>query len=415
MGISLKEPPQLKIKYIIGFEELYHARRYKIFHGGRGAAKSWEFARALIGKAYSHPTGLLILCARQFQNSISDSVHRLLAIQIEKMGLSAFFEITKNSIKCKLNDSEFIFKGIQRSIGEIKSTEGIDILWVEEADAVSEADWVILVNTIRKKGSEIWVSFNPNDINDPTYQRFVVNPQPNSFVAQVNYPDNPYFADTELQAEMEYCKATDFEAYQHIWEGNPKTIGDAVIFRKKIRSYNFDTPEDARFFHGADWGFSEDPTALVRLYIQDNVLFIDQEQFGHHVDLDDTPALFDNIKTSRAWPIKADCSRPETISYMAKARDGKPGFKISGAKKWAGSVEDGIAHLRSFKYIVIHPRCKHMLDEARLYQYKVDRKTGDILPIIVDKHNHGWDAVRYALDGYITNKGNMKKVKLGGL
>lgn len=383
-----------------------------MLHGGRGAAKSWEIARALVGKA--HHNKIRVLCAREFQNSIADSVHALLSIQIEMMGLSQFFDITKTSIKSLLTGAEFIFKGIQRSISEIKSTEGIDICWVEEAQSVSENSWVVLVNTIRKKGSEIWVSFNPDDIIDPTYQRFVVNPPPNTWVQQVNYYDNPYFEETELQAEMEHCKSIDYEAYEHIWLGKPKTIGDAVIFRGKYRVESFDTPEGVRFYHGVDWGFSQDPTVLVRSYVTENgrskTLWIDQEQFGHGVDINDTPALFDAIPTSRAWPIKADCSRPETISAMSIE-----GYNISGAKKWAGSVEDGIAYLRGFDAIIIHERCPHIADEFRLYQYKVDKKTNEILPIIVDKHNHGIDALRYGHDGLITNKGEMHKIKIGGL
>lgn len=404
--------PQKTIEYIPAFEGLYLPYRYKVPYGGRGAAKSWEIARALVGEAHHYK--LPILCAREFQNSIADSVHTLLVYQIEQMGLMPFFEITKTEIRSKVTGSAFIFKGLQRSIMEIKSTEGIMRCWVEEAQGVSNEIWDTLIPTIRAPGSQIIISFNPDDESDPTYQRFVENPPPNSWVQKVNYWDNPYFAGTELQSEMEYCKANDYEAYLHIWEGNPKTIGDAVIFRNKYRVESFETPADARFYHGVDWGFSQDPTVMTRCFEQviegRKQLFIDEESFGYGVDISDTPALFDKIPTARQWPIKADCARPETISAMSQA-----GFNISGAKKWSGSVEDGISHLRGYDQIIIHPRCKHIADEARLYQYKVDRQTGDILPIIVDKHNHGWDAVRYSLDGVIRNRGDMQKIKLGGL
>jgi len=165
----------------------------------------------------------------------------------------------------------------------------------------------------------------------------------------------------------------------------------------------FEAPANARFFHGADWGFSADPTTLVRCFELDGSLWIDHEAYGLHVDIDDLPKLFDTIDTARKWPIKADSARPETISYMAKQ-----GYRISGAKKWAGSVEDGIAHLRGFKKIYIHPRCKHTLEEFKLYSYKIDQNTGDVLPVIVDKHNHIVDAIRYSLDGYIRNRGEMQ-------
>jgi phage terminase large subunit len=151
---------------------------------------------------------------------------------------------------------------------------------------------------------------------------------------------------------------------------------------------------------GADWGFANDPTALVRSWMHDERLFIDFEAFGYKTEIDETPALFDRVPGARIWPIKGDPARPETISYMRRQ-----GFNITGAEKWEGCVEDGITHLKGFRQIVIHERCKHMQDERRLYRYKVDPKTQEVLPLIVDKHNHGWDSVRYSLDGYIQRRG----------
>jgi phage terminase large subunit len=189
--------------------------------------------------------------------------------------------------------------------------------------------------------------------------------------------------------------------YDHVWEGEYITISDAIIFRNRVEVKKFDTPKDARFFHGADWGFSKDPTVLVRCFIQDDCLYVDQEAVGHGVELDDTPALFDTIPTARKWPIKADSARPETISHVRRK-----GFPLLGpADKWSGSVEDGIACLKSFKRIFIHERCRTAQEEFRKYSYKVDKRTGDILPIVVDKFNHVVDALRYSLDGYIKGRG----------
>lgn len=199
---------------------------------------------------------------------------------------------------------------------------------------------------------------------------------------------------------MEYCRRTDPEAWDHIWNGNPKVISDAQVFRGKYLIEPFETPPDARFFHGADWGFAKDPTVLVRAFAKDNRLYVDAEAYGIGVELDETPQLFDSMETARKWDIKADSSRPETISHIAKK-----GFKIKAAKKWSGSVADGLAALKSFEKIIVHPRCKHTADEMRLYSYKVDRVTGDILPVLVDAHNHCIDALRYAFDGYIRGKG----------
>lgn len=387
---------------------LFKPYRYKVLYGGRGGAKSWSIARALVLLAASKK--LRILCVREFQNSIGDSVHRLLVDQINELGLQACFEVTLTSIR-STSGSEFIFKGLRKSIAEIKSTEGIDICWVEEAQSVSAHSWEILIPTIRKEGSEIWISFNPLEEKDPTYQNFVINPPPGSFVQRINWQNNPWFPET-LNLERLHMQSLDPEAYDHIWGGHCRTITDAVIFGRRTFVETFDTPtEGVRFFYGADWGFANDPNALVRSYIQDETLFIDHEAFGYKVELDDIPALwaggltsdgrkFDGIPGVRDWPIHADSSRPETISYMRRR-----GFNVSPAEKWEGCVEDGITHLKGFKRIVIHPRCKHMDEERRLYRYKVDPRTGDVLPLIVDKFNHGWDSVRYGLDGYIMRRG----------
>lgn len=378
------------------FQSLFRPARYKVFYGGRGGAKSWSIARALVILGVRQP--LRILCAREFQSSIADSVHRLLTDQIFELGLARYYTITQNSITSNVG-SQFLFKGLQKSIQEIKSTEGIDICWVEEAQSVSAYSWEILIPTIRKEGSEIWISFNPYEETDPTYVRFVVDPPPDAIVRRVGWRDNPWFPKV-LDIERRYMQALDIEAYEHVWGGNPRAITEAVIFGRRTSVETFETPLDARFYFGADWGFSSDPTALVRSFIRDDCLFIDYEAFGHGVEIDETPQLFDSIPGARLWPIKADSSRPETISYMARK-----GFRIAGAEKWEGSVEDGIAHLKGFQRIVIHERCKHMREERRLYRYKIDPKTQDVLPVIVDKFNHGWDAVRYSLDGYIQHRG----------
>lgn len=389
---KIEFPPKLK--------PLFKPKRYKVFHGGRGGAKSWGIAKALILMAYSQK--IRILCAREVQNSIKDSVHKLLTDQINILGLSAWFDVTREAIKSKTTGSEFIFKGLRLNINDIKSTEGVDICWVEEAQTVSQESWDVLIPTIRKEGSEIWISFNPRDERDPTYQRFVLNPPDNSVVVQINYPDNPFLPDT-LRQEMEYCKRVDFEAYQHIWLGKPRAISNAVIFSGKCIVEAFDDElwrKAERLLFGADFGFAQDPSTLIRGFIFENRLYIEYEAYGVGVELDEMPSFYNQVPQSSSWPIKADCSRPETISYIRRK-----GFMIDGAEKWQGSVEDGIEHLRSFEKIVIHERCKRTIDESYLYKYKVDRITNEVLPIIVDKHNHCWDAIRYSLDGYIQRRG----------
>ena len=371
------------------FKPLYKPFRYKIFYGGRGGGKSYNFANALIMRAYSEP--IRVLCTREFQSSIQDSVYRLLVDRIFALELDKWFKITQSSIVSSAG-AQFIFKGLQRSVQEIKSTEGISVAWVEEGQVISEDSWEILIPTIREQNSEIWISFNPQQEKDPTYQRFVVNTPPDSALVKVNWAENPHFPEV-LDKERRYMLKVDPDAYQHVWEGFCRQVTDAVIFRGHYEVRTFDNPpEGTRLYYGADWGFSQDPTALVRCWIKDDTLYIDQEVYGIGMELDDTPGRFEEVPGSKLWPIKADCARPETISHVKRR-----GFNISGAKKWAGSIEDGITVLKGFKKIVVHERCKHTAEECRLYSYKVDKKTNEILPIIVDKHNNCWDAVRYAL------------------
>lgn len=226
--------------------------RYKVAYGGRGAAKSYAFADSCIVKALQKP--IRILCARQLQTSIKDSVHKLLCDRITALGLLPYFYITKDSIKCT-NSSEFIFKGIQNNITEIKSMEGISICWVEEAQAVNNDSWEVLIPTIRKENSEIWVSFNPDRDEDSTYQRFVVNPPRDCKTVLINYTDNPWFPEV-LRREMEYCKEVDYGKYEHVWLGKTVINTEAQVYHDKFEMKDFETPENAEFYFGADWGFA---------------------------------------------------------------------------------------------------------------------------------------------------------------
>ncbi len=378
----------------------FRPKRYKVLFGGRGAAKSWSVARALLMLAPKKK--MRILCARETQISITESVHRLLKDQIELLGLGKIYEVQKAAIRC-LNGSEFIFAGIRTDPAKIKSTEGVDICWVEEAEKVSEESWAILIPTIRKAGSEIWITFNPNEETDPTSKRFLLNPPPEAKVHRVSWEDNLWFPET-LEKEKNYLYRVDPEAAAHVWGGQFRKGSQAQIFRGKYVVEEFEAEEKARDgrlhpktdwsgpYFGADWGFSSDPTTLVKLWIFQGKLYVEQEAYGIGVELNQIPQLFDSIPGSRQHVVRADNSRPETIFHVAQL-----GFNIVAAEKWPGSVEDGIGWLRHFESIVIHPRCKHTEEEARLYRYKTDPVTGDVLPIVIDKHNHCWDAIRYAM------------------
>mgnify|MGYP001758463048 CR=1 FL=1 len=379
---------------------LFRPSRYKILHGGRGSGKSVGVARALLIQAAQQPHR--VLCAREFQVSIRDSVHKLLSEEIEAMGLSGFYDIQQTVIR-GMNGSEFIFKGLRHNITEVKGMQGITRCWVEEAQAVSDESWEILGPTIRGDGSEIWVTMNPYLETDPTYRRFVASSRPDAVVIRLNWSDNPWFP-AELEAERRHLLGIDPQAYAHVWDGACLQLSEAAVFGRRVSVEAFDTPEDVdRFFFGADWGFSQDPTALIRCFIRDDCLYIDHEAFGIGVEIDHlAEKVFDKVPGSRDWPIKADSARPETISYMRRQ-----GFAIDAAEKWPGSVEDGVEHLKGFRRIIVHPRCRRIAEEFRLYSYAVDKQTGDILPKLVDRFNHGIDAVRYSLDQYIMRRGGM--------
>ena len=346
------------------------------------------------------------MCTREFQNSIAESVHQLLVEIIDEYKLNQFYHVTDKKIVGK-NGTEFIFKGLRHNINSIKSMQGITDVWIEEAHTISKKSWDILIPTVREEGSEFWVSFNPDDYEDPTYTMFIDkegNPlkRKDAIILKVNWKDNPWFPKI-LEDEKNYLFEVDADLAMHVWEGQCRSNSDAQIFKNKWTVENFEVnPNWAGPYLGADWGFSVDPTVMIECYIdtETQTLYIRREAHGYHVELEDIPALFDQIPTARHVVSRGDNSRPETVSYVARK-----GFPIESCMKWSGCVEDGIEFLRTFRKIVIHTDCPEMKKEARYYSYKVDRLTDKVTTIIVDANNHCWDAVRYALQDLITAEG----------
>lgn len=382
------------------FKPLLADARYKGAHGGRGSGKSHFFAGALIERCLVKP-GTRAVCIREVQKSLKESVKRLLEDKIQALGVGPHFSVKESQIDAP-GGGVIVFQGMQDHTAEsIKSLEGFDVAYVEEAQSLSQRSLRLLRPTIRKPGSELWFAWNPESASDPVDAFLRGEGKPSdAAVVEANWRDNPWLTD-ELRMERETDERAGSDDYEHVWEGGYLSISEALIFAKRVSVEPFnEPPPGTRLFYGADWGFAADPTALIRCWIADKVLYIDYEAFGTGVEIDETPALFDSVPGSRKWPIKADCARPETISYMARH-----GFNIKGAEKWQGSIEDGIAHLKGFRQIKVHPRCTNIAREFRLYSYKVDKRSGDVLPIIVDKFNHGIDALRYSLDGYIRHSG----------
>lgn len=365
--------------------------RYRAVHGGRGSSKSHSLAGALVLKAAKEP--LRIGCYREIQKSIRDSVKRLLDDKISALGLKEFYESTDTEIR-GANGSLLIFGGLRTNPDAVKSTEGLDIAAVFEANKVSQRSWDLLIPTVRKEGSEIWAEWNPTLETDPVDQMFrgPDGAPPGSIVRERNWQDNPFFPEVLLQ-ELEWDRRRDPEKYQHIWAGGYLRNSEARVF-KNWRIEEFERPAGTTHRFGADWGFSVDPSVLVRCSVDGRILYIDYEAYAIGTEIINLPDLFMSIPEAEKWPITADSARPETISHMKK--HGFP--KINAAIKGPGSIEDGIEWLKSFD-IVVHPRCQHTIDELTLYSFKLDPLTGAVLPILDDKNNHVIDALRYACEG----------------
>lgn len=374
-------------------EPLLEPSRYKGAYGGRGSGKSNFFAELLV-EEHTINQDQKSVCIREIQKSIRMSAKLLIENKIESLGVGRYFEVQESVIKSRNGSGLMIFQGMQSHTADsIKSLEGFDRAWVEEAQSISQRSLDLLRPTIRKPESEIWFSWNPQYETDPVDVLLRgKNPPDNAIVINVNYSDNPWFPDV-LREEMEYDRRRDLDKHLHIWEGNYQTFGEALVFRNWSVE-EFDTPSDAVLRLGADWGFAIDPTVLIRCFIIGRRLYIDYEAYRIGCEITDTPALFDTVPDARRWPITADSARPETISHMKK--NGYP--RIQSAAKGAGSVEDGIEWLKSFD-LIVHPRCKHTISELGSYRYKQDKLTGAVLPIFEDKNNHVIDALRYACEG----------------
>lgn len=388
--------------------------RYKVIFGGRGSGKSWQIARVLILMAMQMP--LRVLCAREFQMSIADSVHTLLEEQIRALGLPTgdlAWDIGKTEITFRPTGAKFFFAGLWQNVEKIQSFEGINLVWIEEAQRVSDHSWKVLIPTIRTRPlqgwpaewpqSEIWVSLNPVEETDPTAQRFLVNPPPNTIQIKVNWRDNPWLP-TELRDEAEYLRRVDPEEYYHVWEGQFWSRSDAQIFNKKWGVAPFTPKEDwIGPFYGIDFGFSTTPLCIGKQWVYENCLYVEEAYGGLRVDIVDTPEQLDRmpeVKESKGGVLfRADPARPEMINFLNNG-----GYCIVPAEKWQGSVEDGISFLRSFERIIIHPNAKMAEHDARLYKYKVDKRTGEVLKEIVKKNDDFWDQCRYGLEPLIKGK-----------
>ena len=380
----------LRIETPRAFAPLLTQARYKGAYGGRGSGKSHNFAALMIEENIA--AKLDNVCLREIQKSLEFSVKKLLESKISELGVQQYFEIQDKRILTK-QGGVIIFEGLQNHTADsIKSLEGFDRAWVEEAQSLSQRSLDILRPTIRKEKSELWFSWNPNLPTDPIDLLLRGEHPPKGAVSvEINYKENPWLPQ-ELKDELDYDQRRDPDKFAHIWLGQYQKNSESRVF-KNWKIEEFDTNQNASFRLGADWGYANDPSVLVRCYIDGKKLYIDHEAYMIGCEIDMLPDLFDRVPDARRWFITADSARPETISYMRN--HGYP--RINSAVKGAKSVEEGIEFLKSFD-IIVHPRCVHLIDELTLYSFKTDKLTNQVVPVLEDKHNHVIDALRYACE-----------------
>lgn len=379
---------------------LFQPARYKVLYGGRGGAKSWGVARALLIQSLKKP--LRILCAREFQNSIKESVHRLLSDQIAALGLESFYEIQQAGIYGR-NGSAFYFEGIKNNVTRIKSFEGIDVCWVEEAQSVTKSSWDVIIPTIRKDGSEIIVTMNPDMAEDESYQRFVVNPPINAIVQKVNWSDNPYFPEV-LRQEMEDLKARDVDSWLNVWEGECRRVLEGAVYAKEIRSATeenrftkvpYDHNKGVLTFWDLGWA---DATCIwfaqvvgfeyhIIDYVQDT-----QQSITHYLKvLQEKPYVY-----TKHW-----------LPHDAKSKALGTGRSIEEIMRSAGvpvqivprlSLYDGINAARTIfpNCYFDEKKCEQGLNALRHYKYEIVPGTGMFGKNPVhDWASHGADGFRY--------------------
>jgi len=375
---------------------LWSQARHKALYGGRGSAKSWSIATYL--SILSAERSKRIACCRQYQNSIRESSKELIEKRIEALGLTDGFTITDTQITHKSTGANFIFLGLDRSVESIRSLEGVDIVWVDEARSIKAKSLEILLPTVRKSGSSIIYSWNPEFRDDAVdhYFRGGVQP-PNSIVTRVSWRDNPWFYTTALAQESETLKRGNPSRWRHVYDGDYDEHSEQRIFTG-VNVGRVEVPANTPAYYGLDFGFGQDPSFITKVYVIDGnprKLYVAGEAFGR-VSMDALPGLVRAVVRHDDDRVIADSSQPGTIGFL-HAR----GLNVVPSRKGAGSVKSGINWLRGLE-IWIAPDCPGMIEESRLYSWMTDR-AGKVLNTPVDANNHGFDSIRYAVQDLIEN------------
>lgn len=416
--------------------DVNYRKMFKCFRGGRGGMKTWQVGRSMLKKGFMHKEKML--CGREYQNSMADSVQALMKDQSSQLGLDEFYSHTDSATSGR-NGTEMLYKGLKNNINSLKSLEGMKRLWIEEAQTISQNTLDVLLPTLRQPEIEIIITYNPDAEDDPIHKFVNGLPPELCYTTHVNWYDNPWLPEAlKIQKDLRLRRIEEAtndeereleqEAYDRIWLGKCRGTSHSRIFAGKCMQQDFrverridEVTGQAGYFingkpaygpyFGVDWGFSGSPTAACRVWISDECCWIDHELYEYRLDIDDTNEKLNAIPLLSEHIVRADPARPESISFCSRDHVNKhgnviPGIKqLVGAEKWPESVEEGIRILRGFRKIIFHTRCTNFYEESRLYSYKIDAKTGDVLRDIVKKFDNLWDSLRYALAPYIKRSG----------
>lgn len=382
------------------YRELFQPKRWKVYYGGRDAAKSWNFARALLIQATQEP--LRVLCCREVMKTLADSVHQLLQDQIKSLGLEGFYDATETEIVGK-NGARFMYAGLRTmDAHKVKSLEGIDIAWVEEAQTVSEKSWLTLENTIRADESEIWVSFNPDLDSDPTYVRFVVSPQPESVVKKVTWRDNPFFSKV-LAPGRDKLRETDPASYDNVWEGNPRSVVEGAIYAKEVTAmiegrrvtrvpYNPKVPVHTIW----DLGWNDQTSIIFAQKVISEVSIIDYEEesflrFDEWAKrLKDKPYNYGDH-----WLPHDGANSLQAAGGLSAQKILKPLLRVNPKViQRPASVELPIRAARMMfpRVYMDEQKCKRLLDCLKRFRRGVPESTGEPGSPVKDEYRHGADA-----------------------
>jgi phage terminase large subunit len=391
---------KVRVQFPPALAPLFQPARYKILYGGRGAAKSWGVARALL--VLGAQRKLRILCAREIQRTIADSVHRLLSDQIPLLGLEEWYRVKEAEI-VGANGTEILFAGLrQQSVHQIKSFEGADIVWVEEAQVVTNRSWDILIPTIRKEGSEIWVTFNPDLDTDATYKRFVLRPPAEAKLIRLTWRDNPWFPGV-LEGERRRLEVDDPEAYRHVWEGEPLSAVPGAIYAKEITKAIEDrricrVPYDPGLKTHAIWDLGwNDQTSIAMVQRHSSEIRV----IDYLEDNQRTLAEYVSELTAKRYNWSADW-----LPHDGQAKEIRTGKSPREILESLGRtvrivpnvpVENGIKAARMVfpRVYFDEVRAERLVECLRRYRRHVSTKTDEYMQPVHDEYSHGADVFRY--------------------